>query len=334
MSKNCDNLITLGHHKELSLLLGYKEMKRITEGIPKFNLDRFLDFDLEKIYMYCAVNCIENPYIANYLKKRKQIEDDENTNEREETSQYPPIISYDESGNEEELSIQLISSIRSSKRKVEPTHNVKKKKKRRSNKGRKVSLPNYVAPTTHCDDDNYYTIGAIHIFNDESDYTYDMKGPKLGEAMFDEDEIFENIFSKINVCPKLGDATFNEDDIFCLPSFDMQRCYDDSMPLTHDDYIDESGFGRVSTLGSSYPTILEDVESYCDEYESGFGRVSTLFSDDSTILEEVSIDYDENEVATYDDYCDETYAIKSSDDYICHDYDYPFSEHYQCGNNF
>ena len=58
-------------------------------------------------------------------------------------------------------------------------------------------------------------------------------------------------------------------------------------------------------------------------YESGFGEVMTLFSDDSTILEEVSIDYDENKVATYDDYCDETYAIKSSDDYIyknCHIY--------------
>ena len=58
--------------------------------------------------------------------------------------------------------------------------------------------------------------------------------------------------------------------------------------------------------------------------------MSTLFSD-STILGEVSIDYDENEVATYDHYCDETYAIKSSDDYIyksCHDYDYPFSKHY------
>ena len=79
-----------------------------------------------------------------------------------------------------------------------------------------------------------------------------------------------------------------------------------------------------------YPTILEDIESYCDEYESGFGRVSTLFSD-STILGEVSIDYDANKFATYDDYCDETYAIKSSDDYIyktCHDYDYPFSKHY------
>ena len=32
-------------------------------------------------------------------------------------------------------------------------------------------------------------------------------------------------------------------------------------------------------------------------------------------------------VATYDDYCDDTYAIKSRDDYIykaCHDYDYHF----------
>ena len=103
---------------------------------------------------------------------------------------------------------------------------------------------------------------------------------------------------------KLGDAMFNEDDIFSLPSFDMQIYNDDSMPPTYDDYIDESGFGRVSTLGSSDPTILEDVESYCDEYESGFGEVMTLFSNDSTILEEVSIDYDENKVATYDDYCD------------------------------
>ena len=102
------------------------------------------------------------------------------------------------------------------------------------------------------------------------------------------------------------------------------------MPF-YDDYTDESGFGRVSTLGSNDPTTLEGVESYCDNYESGFGEVMTLFSNDSTILEEVSIDYDEKKLATYDDYFDETYAIKSSDDYICktcHDYDYPFSEHY------
>ena len=120
---------------------------------------------------------------------------------------------------------------------------------------------------------------------------------------------------------------FNEDDICSLPSFDMQIYYDDSMPPTYDDYIDESGFGRVSTLGSNDPTILEGDEPYCDNYESRFGEVMTLLSNDSTILEEVSIDYDENKVAAYDDYCDDTYAIKSSDDYVyktCHDYDHPF----------
>ena len=236
--------------------MGYEEMKHITKVIPEFALDRVLDFDLEEIYMYCVVNCIENPYIANYIKKRKQIEDDENTNEREETSQYPPIISYDESGNEKELSIQPISLIRSSKKRVKPTHDVKKKKKRRRSKGRKVSLPNDVAPITHCDDDNCYTIGSIDTINDESDYAYDMKRPKLWEAMFDEDEIFENIFAGINVCPKLGDAMFNEDDIFSLPSFDEQIYYDDNMPHIYDGYIDESGFGRVSTLGSNDPTIF------------------------------------------------------------------------------
>ena len=81
MSKNFDDLISLAHHNELSLLLGYEEMKRITKDMPEFVLDKVLDFDLEEIFMYCAVNCIENPYIANYIKKRKQIEDDENTNE-------------------------------------------------------------------------------------------------------------------------------------------------------------------------------------------------------------------------------------------------------------
>ena len=86
-------------------------MKRITKGIPKFNLERILDFDLEEIYMFCAVNCIENPLIANYLKRKKnQLEYEESTNERENISQYPPSIYYDESGNEEELPIQSISS--------------------------------------------------------------------------------------------------------------------------------------------------------------------------------------------------------------------------------
>ena len=45
---------------------------------------------------------------------------------------------------------------------------------------------------------------------------------------------------------KLGEAMFDEDDIFSPPSFDVQIYYDDSMPPTYDDCdIYESGFGRV-----------------------------------------------------------------------------------------
>ena len=80
-------------------------------------------------------------------------------------------------------------------------------------------------------------------------------------------------------------------------------------------------------LGSIDPTILEDVESYCDEHESGFGRVSTLFSDESTISEEVPIDY-ENKVAIFDDYCDGMYVIKINDNHeTCH-HDFSFQLDY------
>ena len=39
---------------------------------------------------------------------------------------------------------------------------------------------------------------------------------------------------------------FHEDDIFCPRTFDVQIFYNDCMPPIYDDYIDESGFGRVS----------------------------------------------------------------------------------------
>ena len=111
---------------------------------------------------------------------------------------------------------------------------------------------------------------------------------------------------------------FDEYDIFSAPNFDENIYYDESMPPIYDDYIDESGFGRVSTLGSNDLTILEGVESYCDNCESGFGEVMILFSDESNISEEVPIDY-ENKVAIYDDYCDDTYAIKNKHNHeTCH----------------
>ena len=38
---------------------------------------------------------------------------------------------------------------------------------------------------------------------------------------------------------KLGEATFDEDDIFSPPSFDVQIYYDESMPPIDDDYCDD-----------------------------------------------------------------------------------------------
>src|SRR3954447_11309265 len=39
---------------------------------------------------------------------------------------------------------------------------------------------------------------------------------------------------------KLGEAMFDEDDIFCPPSFDEQIYYDESMPPIYDDYYDDT----------------------------------------------------------------------------------------------
>ena len=75
---------------------------------------------------------------------------------------------------------------------------------------------------------------------------------------------------------KLGDAIFDEDDIFSPTSFDEKVYYDDCMPPIYDDYIDESGFGEVMTLFNDDSTILEEVpidydhkvpiyDDYCDD---------------------------------------------------------------------
>ena len=47
---------------------------------------------------------------------------------------------------------------------------------------------------------------------------------------------------------KLGDGIFDEDDIFSPPSFDENIYYDENVPPIYDDYIDESGFGEVMTF--------------------------------------------------------------------------------------
>ena len=63
---------------------------------------------------------------------------------------------------------------------------------------------------------------------------------------------------------KLGDAIFDEDDIFSPPSFDEKIYYDECMPPIYDDYIDESGFGEAMALFSDESTILEEVATDYD----------------------------------------------------------------------
>ena len=72
---------------------------------------------------------------------------------------------------------------------------------------------------------------------------------------------------------KLGDVLFDEDDIFSPPRFDKEIYYDDSIPPIYDDYIDESRFGEVMTLFSDESTISEEVPidyenkvAICDDY--------------------------------------------------------------------
>ena len=58
---------------------------------------------------------------------------------------------------------------------------------------------------------------------------------------------------------KLGDAIFDEYDIFSPPSFDEKIYYDDCMPPIYVDYIDGSRFGEVMTLFNDGSTTLEEV---------------------------------------------------------------------------
>ena len=52
---------------------------------------------------------------------------------------------------------------------------------------------------------------------------------------------------------KLGEAMFDEYDIFCPPSFDEQIYFDDSMPSLYDDYIDEVGLEEFQLLEVMIP---------------------------------------------------------------------------------
>ena len=60
----------------------------------------------------------------------------------------------------------------------------------------------------NCDDNNCYTIGAIHTINDESDYAYDMQRHKLGDVMFDENGMLRIYLLQLMFVPNLGMLCF------------------------------------------------------------------------------------------------------------------------------
>ena len=45
---------------------------------------------------------------------------------------------------------------------------------------------------------------------------------------------------------KLGDATFDEDDLFSPPSFDEETYFDDTLPPIYDDYCDDTYAKRIN----------------------------------------------------------------------------------------
>src|SRR4051812_33442324 len=71
---------------------------------------------------------------------------------------------------------------------------------------------------------------------------------------------------------KLGDAMFDEDDIFSPRRFYVQISYNDCMPPIYDHYNDESGFGEVMTLFNDESTIL-------DEASTGYENKVAIYDD-------------------------------------------------------
>ena len=60
---------------------------------------------------------------------------------------------------------------------------------------------------------------------------------------------------------ELGDAMFDEDDIFCPPSFDEKIYYDESMPPIYDDYCDDThAIKNKDNHETCHPDFLFSIE--------------------------------------------------------------------------
>ena len=81
----------------------------------------------------------------------------------------------------------------------------------------------------------------------------------------------QNIHDAIDMqSHKLGDAMFDEDDMFSPPSFDEEIYYDESMPPIYDDYFDDTYAikNKLAYVESSKITMQVDHKknALCDGY--------------------------------------------------------------------
>ena len=77
---------------------------------------------------------------------------------------------------------------------------------------------------------------------------------------------------------KLGEAMFDEYDIFCPPSFDDNIYYDEIMPPIYDDYIDEGDIPHYKSARQ----CLEEFDNFIVKHEyfnAYFGRQLKYNSD-------------------------------------------------------
>src|SRR3954469_4376783 len=91
---------------------------------------------------------------------------------------------------------------------------------------------------------------------------------------------------------KLGDATFDEDDLFSPPSFDEENYFDDTLPPIYDDYCDDT-YAIKNNILQVDPDKNDSYDSYFVEFAPttiddfgylGSNKFSMLVDHDKKIL--------------------------------------------------
>ena len=118
----------------------------------------------------------------------------------------------------------------------------------------------YYLHNTH-DSSNVISMSSLNI-----DDANNMQNHKLGEAMFDEDDVFippsfdEQIYYD-DTLPSIYDDYNDECDIFSPPTIEQEIYYDYNMPPIYDDYCDDT-----YAIKNTFLYVNHDKNDLCDSY--------------------------------------------------------------------